>query len=162
MTGDIMVFLPSGIVVAVVSSIVVLEMHVISLFISPVSIARLNPEGQVASLGSIDSDWSSRERVFVIYHRITVVEIEVTTLRHVDTAIPVERTWVMVVFTVSWSITCLRIMRRMPFVSLLHITLVVSGIDGEISFGACFLLLGDVAGSQCSVVKWGHAIVSSE
>lgn len=70
-------------------------------------------------------------------------------------------TWVVVVeIVMHWSRMFRRIGTRIAFVSLLHITLGMSRIDSEKSFASSFLLFGDIACSQSSIVEGSHAVIS--
>ena len=129
-------------------------------FVSPVAIASLGPGRHVASLGSINGDGSSRERVFVVCRRISVVEPKVLSVRPVHTILMIG-TGVMVVFTIAWSVIWLRRIRtRVSLVALLHVVLGVVRINCERRFDQLFLLPGDVAGGQGGIVEWSHVVWS--
>lgn len=63
----------------------------------------------------------------------------------------------LVVVAVAWGIIGRRVGKGITSVSLLHIGLGGSRIDGEKLLAS--FLVGDVAGSQGSVVEWSHAAV---
>lgn len=138
MTGDSAIMLPVGI-----------------FFGSFALVASLGLRCHVASLWSIDGNWSGRKGVFVIPRRVNVVEeLKVRSVRRPGSFMMLIGARARVEFTVTWRrIIGWRIGASKSFDAVFHGRI---GVNFEIT---SLSLLGDIAGCQCSVVEWSHIVV---